>query len=157
MNGKQTIQVVAKVAPPLLLVTAIVAAFIELISDKKAAEPKPEIKAANAGTENSGKIGIIPGVCQSTAVQPKLEINFPTILTGKIPLPESPTTPKRKRINRKHMENIFQHVELTLTEAVSALKNLGFGKSAAYEALSADGQFSDWLQFAPDGMISWKY
>jgi hypothetical protein len=30
-------------------------------------------------------------------------------------------------------------------------------KSAAYEALSIDGQFSVWLQVAPDGMISWKY
>jgi hypothetical protein len=39
----------------------------------------------------------------------------------------------------------------------TALKSLGCGKLAAYEALSADGQFSVWLQFAPDGMISWKY
>ena len=56
------------------------------------------------------------------------------------------------------MENIFRHGahELTLTDSVAALKNLGFGKSAAYEALSADGQFSAWLQFAPDGMIAWK-
>ncbi len=55
------------------------------------------------------------------------------------------------------MEIIFQQGELNLTEAVSTLKGLGFGKSAAYEALSVNGQFSAWLKFAPDGMISWKY
>jgi hypothetical protein len=36
-----------------------------------------------------------------------------------------------------------------------ALKNLGFGKSAAYAALTPAGRFSTWLQFAPDGIITW--
>jgi len=36
-----------------------------------------------------------------------------------------------------------------------ALKNIGFGKTAAYEALSPDGRFAAWLQFAPDGIITW--
>jgi len=44
---------------------------------------------------------------------------------------------------------------LTRTAAVAALKNLGFGKTAAYAALTPDGRFSAWLQYAPDGIISW--
>jgi hypothetical protein len=36
------------------------------------------------------------------------------------------------------------------------LKSLGFGKSAAYEALAMNGRFAPWLQFAPDGIITWK-
>jgi hypothetical protein len=44
---------------------------------------------------------------------------------------------------------------LTRTAAVVALKKLGFGKTAAYDALSMDGRFSAWLQFAPDGIITW--
>jgi len=45
---------------------------------------------------------------------------------------------------------------LTRKAAVAALKSLGFGKTAAYEALSADGRFVSWLQIAPDGTITWK-
>jgi hypothetical protein len=37
----------------------------------------------------------------------------------------------------------------------TALKKLGFGKTAAYDALSEDGRFSAWLQYAPDGIITW--
>jgi hypothetical protein len=35
------------------------------------------------------------------------------------------------------------------------LKKLGFGKTAAYAALTPNGRFSTWLQFAPDGIITW--
>jgi hypothetical protein len=41
-------------------------------------------------------------------------------------------------------------------DAVKALKRLHFGKSAAYEALSPNGRFADWLQVAPDGIITWR-
>jgi hypothetical protein len=43
---------------------------------------------------------------------------------------------------------------LTRTAAVAALKTLGFGKTAAYKALSMDGRFVTLLQFAPDGTIT---
>lgn len=130
----------------------------------KAPERKPETTPTNTGKEENGKLTEFLEVSEPIprhSVPPEPEINFPTILTDEIPLPKypaqcSPTT-KRKRIRRNQMESIFRHGELTLTEAVSALKSLGFGKSAAYEALSSNGQFSAWLQFAADGMISWKY
>jgi hypothetical protein len=44
---------------------------------------------------------------------------------------------------------------LTRTAAVAALKKIGFGKTAAYAALSPDGRFFAWLQFVPDGIITW--
>ncbi|HTX21603.1 MAG TPA: hypothetical protein VMD27_07085 [Candidatus Aquilonibacter sp.] len=55
------------------------------------------------------------------------------------------------------MAAIFQNGARALTrpEAVAALKKLGFSKSAAYAALTPDGRFSAWLQFAPDGVITW--
>jgi hypothetical protein len=55
------------------------------------------------------------------------------------------------------METAFQRGAhaMTKTEAVEVLKSLGFGKSAAYDALLEDGRFSVWLQFAPDGIITW--
>jgi hypothetical protein len=56
------------------------------------------------------------------------------------------------------MAEIFQYGRRKLDRkaAVTALKALGFGKSAAYEALSIDGRFAPRLQFAPDGIIAWK-
>jgi hypothetical protein len=71
--------------------------------------------------------------------------------------PQQPQFKKRNKILRKDMETAFQHGAraMTRTEAVEVLKSLGFGKSAAYEALSPNGRFSAWLHFAPDGIITW--
>jgi hypothetical protein len=44
----------------------------------------------------------------------------------------------------------------TAAAAVAALKKLGFGKTAAHDALLKDERFSAWLQLAPDGMITWN-
>jgi hypothetical protein len=44
---------------------------------------------------------------------------------------------------------------LTRKSAVAALKAFGFGKTAAYDVLSEGGRFADWLDFAPDGIITW--
>jgi len=64
--------------------------------------------------------------------------------------------PAKLRV-RQVMETIFQRgaLALTRTAAVAAFKKLGFGKTAAYEALEEDGKFSAWLRFAPDGIITW--
>jgi hypothetical protein len=73
------------------------------------------------------------------------------------PAPQIPPPIKKKFVTREDMANIFQRGAraLTRTAAVAALKMLGFGKTAAYDALSEDGRFSAWLQFAPDGIITW--
>jgi hypothetical protein len=69
-----------------------------------------------------------------------------------------PPPVKRKFVTREDLATVFQRGAraLTRTAAVAILKNLGFGKTAAYDALSMDGRFSAWLQFAPDGIITWK-
>jgi hypothetical protein len=61
-------------------------------------------------------------------------------------------------VTREDLTAIFNHGTrgLTRTAAVAALKTSGFGKTAAYKALSMDGRFAPWLQFAPEGTISWK-
>jgi len=73
------------------------------------------------------------------------------------PAPQIPPPIKKKFVTREDMANIFQRGAraLTRTAAVAALKMLGFGKTAAYDALSEDGRFSDWLDFAPNEIITW--
>jgi hypothetical protein len=71
---------------------------------------------------------------------------------------QTPPPPiKKKFVRREDLAAVFQRGAraLTRTAAVAALKKIGFGKSAAYEALSVNGRFSDWLQFAQDGIITW--
>jgi len=55
------------------------------------------------------------------------------------------------------MATAFHHGarKLTRTNAVAALKTLGFGKTAAYAALTPDGRFAACLQCTPDGIITW--
>ena len=69
-----------------------------------------------------------------------------------------PTNLSKRFITRADMETIFDNGgrSLTRTAAVAALKRLGFGKTAAYAALSPDGRFSSWLISVTDGTITWK-
>lgn len=98
---------------------------------------------------------IVPPIPAFSA--PKIPIPKPLsaipIITAQVLLP-----PPRKTIMREDMANIFNRGARALTRkaAVAALKVLGFGKTAAYGALSPDGRFAAWLQFAPDGIITWK-
>jgi len=64
---------------------------------------------------------------------------------------------KRKLVTREDLATVFNcgARSLTRTAAVAALKRLGFGKTAAYAALTPDGRFANLLRFAPDGMITW--
>src|SRR5208282_1311326 len=80
-------------------------------------------------------------------------VAIPKIVTQALPSPI-----KKKFVTRQDLAAIFQRGAraLTRTAAVAALKNLGFGKTAAYDALLENGRFSAWLQFAPDGIIAWK-
>jgi hypothetical protein len=71
--------------------------------------------------------------------------------------PQIPLSASKKFVTREDLAGVFQRGArgLTRTAAVAVLKNLGFGKTAAYDALSEDGRFSAWLHFAPDGIITW--
>jgi len=73
-----------------------------------------------------------------------------------IPVTQAPPQPvKKKLVTREDLATVFQRGAMTRTAAVAALKKIGFGKTAAYAALTPDGKFSAWLQFAPDGIITW--
>ncbi len=87
----------------------------------------------------------------------KIKVSPPLIIPAAKTTPEIPF-PARKVITREDMAKVFNGgaSRLTRTAAVSALKVLGFGKTAAYAALSQDGRFSAWLKCAPDGIMTWK-
>jgi hypothetical protein len=86
----------------------------------------------------------------------KVEVTVPAPQKIVAQLPPLPPI-KRKTVGREDMANVFQRGtrSFSRTDAVAALKRLGFGKTAAYSALSPDGRFSAWLQCAPDGIITW--
>ena len=81
----------------------------------------------------------------------------PVVPVAKPILPAAPKPLAKKSISRADMAAVFDKGKrsLTRTAAVGTLRRLGFGKSAAYAALSPDGRFNTWLRCAPDGIISW--
>lgn len=82
---------------------------------------------------------------------------LPTLPAAQI-APGIPKSAQEKFITRENLAKVFTGGTrgLTRKSAVAALKALGFGKTAAYEALAINGRFASWLQFAPDGIITWN-
>jgi hypothetical protein len=128
-------------------------------------EKKPETAPTSTGTQNNEKSAVASAVSVPISpnfVPPVSKISAPVFVPVFVPVTNSVTQPqslplKRNVITREDMADAFQHGARALTrmKAVEALKQLGFGKSAAYEALLENGRFSAWLQFAPDGIITW--
>jgi len=89
---------------------------------------------------------------------PKIPVPVPSVIPVVKAQPEISSPVQKKIIRREDMAKIFNDGNhgLTRKSAVAALKALGFGKTAAYAALSSGGRFASWLQFAPDGIITWK-
>jgi hypothetical protein len=180
MNAKQTIPIIAKIAPPLLFGVAIYYGLKWLFSADDT-EKKPEIKPTDTETEFRRKevettgfrpipaeIPAKPAAAPVPAVFPPFSASVPAPqkIVAQVPpppiisavtAPGIPLPAQKKFISREDMAKIFNGGAraLTRTGAVTALKSLGFGKSAAYDALSVGGRFSDWLQIAPDGIIAW--
>ena len=107
----------------------------------------------------------VPSV-SPVAVQPTFRppVSVATAPTASI-VPQPPPQPlaapqpvAKKSLTRADLTAIFDNGRRTLTRtaAVAALKRLGFGKTAAYAALSPHGRFNAWLHYATDGIISWK-
>jgi hypothetical protein len=167
-------------APPLLIGAAIGLGLIWLFSEDEKA--KPATKPAEAKPESSWtsakSIVKTPLVRQTPAEIPIKPVRVP-VTTPPLSVPSAPKTTtaapapvvvpaikaviqapppiKRKIVTRQDVAAIFQNGarELSRTAAVAALKRLGFGRTAAYAALSAHGRFASWLNHAPDGIISW--
>lgn len=92
----------------------------------------------------------------SAPAPPKIIVPPPLIIPATKIQPEIRPPARKKVITREDMAKIFNNGTRGLTRmaAVSALKTLGFGKTAAYDALSPDGRFSAWLKCAPNGIMT---
>jgi hypothetical protein len=111
---------------------------------------------------SAGKVTVPPPLPSfpddSVLPEPEIPPPLPSVLPVPEYMPETPLPARKKFITREDMATIFHDGARTLTRkaAVADLKALGFGKSAAYEALAIGGRFSAWLRFASDRIISWK-
>lgn len=144
MNPKQTIPVLAKLAPvlaaagpPTIIGAAIGLGLLWLFSGNKkktepdTAMPTPQTSAPTLPAEIS--------VAQTDSL-------------ASVPVRRS------KRIRREDLAEALAYGARSMTrqETVAALQALGFGKTAAYKAISQDGRFSEFIEFAPDGLLQWK-
>jgi hypothetical protein len=104
-----------------------------------------------------------PAVAPVSAIIPPFSVSPVPKVSAPVPAPHKiaaqipPPPIKKKFVTRADLATVFHRGARgqTRTAAVAALKHLGFGKTAAYAALTPDGRFSAWLQFAPDGIITW--
>jgi hypothetical protein len=99
----------------------------------------------------------VPAIIPSFSVPPVPKVSAPVPAPQKIAAQIPPPPIKKKFVTHEDLATVFDRGARGLTRpaAVAALKRLGFGKSAAYDALAVGGRFADWLQFAPDGTITW--
>jgi hypothetical protein len=145
MNAKQTVPLIATLAPfaPILVIGGGIFLLLKCLLSTEDKKNKPETPPANAGAEFRVKPAAAPAVVP---------------LTKDVAQASPPPPIKREFVTREDIATIFQRGARTLTRtaAVAALKKIGFGKTAAYAALLEDGRFASWLQFAPDGIITWK-
>jgi hypothetical protein len=164
MNEKQTVPfiatfapAIAAIAPAVIIGVPIFFAIKWLLSDD---DKKPETTPTNTETENQ-RSGAESAAFHQIPVK---SVSVPVAAPPLSPVPiiksvsQTPQPPvKKKFVTRKDLATVFNHGtrSLTRTAAVGALRKLGFGRTAAYAALTPDGRFSVWLQFAPDGIITW--
>ena len=170
-------------APPLIIGGAIglgiVCVLKALLFDDEEAKPEAAPEEAITEARKSAETVVfrqIPAAIPAAKLAPVLLASVPravipppavqlvpkasasVLAPQKIVAPRPPPPPiKNKFIMREDMAKAFNHGARTLTRtnAVAALKTLGFGKTAAYAALTPDGRFSAWLQCSPDGLITW--
>jgi hypothetical protein len=159
MNAKQTVSLVAAGAKipglgPWIVVGGLVIAGIVYFSQDKKPKTAPKVPPlpppdpSNFDQNTAENRGFPPESTEKPS-QPIIA-----------PIPEElppPLPSKKPIIFREDIARIFHDGTRALyrKDAVAELQNLGFGKTAAYEALSTNGRFRAWLQIAPDGIITW--
>jgi hypothetical protein len=154
MTSNKTVEIIAKIAPPLLLVAVVGLAIKSLFSGE---EKKPETESAKKIPEKFTAIPIIPPISFPAGSKSP----SPTVIPADPILDDLPLNmplQKRRIVLREDLARIFQHGARSLyrIDAVAELQKLGFGKTAAYGALSPEGRFASWLKVTPDGVISWE-
>ena len=181
MNAKQTAPLLATLpalgaVPPVLIIAAIGLGLLWLLSDdekkKLAADANLQKSTAEAQKPTSGQAEVeireIPAAVPTRSV-PDVTVP-PSAIKSVLKIIETVRTPQKanikpvqilsaneKSITREHLAFIFLNGTRMLSRkaSVAALKNLGFGRTAAYEALSQTGRFAPSLYYAPDGMMTW--
>jgi len=174
MNAKQIVPIVARLAPPLLIGIGVFCAVKHLLfsGDEEEisghgpenANPQPKLFPIPPNSEgNPNRMPALPlsasapVPASSIPAFPKIPVFLPSAVLPVSIAPEIPLPAQKKSITRQDMAKIFSGTcGMTRKSAVAALKAVGFGQTAAYEALLPDGRFSAWLQFAPDGIITWR-
>jgi hypothetical protein len=117
---------------------------------------KPSVTLAPFVSVSVVPVNSAPAMPKNSTPVPKIPIPPPPAVPAVKIQPEIPLPPQKKFITREDMAKIFNGRHgMTRKSAVAALKALGFGKTAAYQALEINGRFSAWLQFASDGIITW--
>jgi hypothetical protein len=181
MNPKQTIPLIATLAPvapaiapfiPALLVGGAIVLVLKCFLSDDEKEKKPETMPANAEiqrkeAETAQKIPAFRTIPAEIPAKPAI-VSVPSAPKPIIPPVSVPSVLKvfatriappikKKFVTRNDLATVFQRGARALTRmaAVAELKKIGFSKTAAYAALTPDGRFSTWLQFAPDGIITW--
>jgi hypothetical protein len=192
MNAKQTVPLIATLAPLALPVAIGCGIFLVLkcLFPDEDKENKPTTPPADAEAERRRKeaetaafrsipaeipakpaivpihsapvpvfppaVAPVPAVIPPFSVPPVPKVSAPVSTSQKIAA-QIPPPIKKKFVTREDVATVFQRGARALTRpaAVAALKKLGFGQTAAYAALLPDGRFASWLQFAPDGIITW--
>jgi hypothetical protein len=180
MNPKQTIPLAVTLAPVIAAAPAIIiggaiglaAVWLlkNLLDAGTEAQPATENANTEAGTNPAPQLPESPVIFTNPpkpAVRAELPRAVPVVVPAR-PVPVvSPSVPSvapavppisKKPVARDDLAKTFNHGALALTrkQAVAALKRLGFGKTAAYSALSPNGRFSTLLDFSVGGIISWK-
>jgi hypothetical protein len=165
MNAKQRIPLIAAFLPLLLIIGVVFLVVKWIFPAKKVTETKPETMPASSETESrrkeaetSLKTPSFRPIPAEIPVKPAAAPVPAAIATKKIVTQAPPPPPiKKKFVTREDMAKIFHRGARSLTRpaAVAALKKIGFGKTAAYAALSPDGRFSAWLRCSSDGIITW--
>jgi len=61
-------------------------------------------------------------------------------------------------VRREDIAEVLEYGARAMTrqEAVAALQRLGFGKTAAYRALSDSSRFADLVETNANGLLQWK-
>lgn len=110
----------------------------------------PSVPVPSASPVTVHPVSVRPAPTVAATVQPVAKAVQP-------PPPVVLPPISKKTISRADMATIFDAGKRSLSrlDAVAALKRLGFGKTAAYNATAPDGRFSAWLVFASDGIIYW--
>lgn len=135
MKLNQTVPLIslAAVAPPLAIGAAIGLGLIWLLSkDEQVARDLAPLGAAPA---------------------PVPATNIATVAPSSAVTSRSPS----RRVTREDLAEALEYGtrSMLLGEAVAALQALGFGKTAAYKALSVEGKFCELLEHTQDGLVEW--